>query len=129
MNNVIYQINLNPVTPPEFIPPVSVEALKRAYQFYKDGESVPREGGRLDLSVLKELANPGSDVHMAWYRLTWFVFLKKWIKSGHDDPWICNAEPDEAVFKAVATIPMRTADMQKGLFDIEELKRMLSELS
>ena len=104
-----------------------VYAMQREVQSRNPGKSVGISG-----SVYQQACNSGSDGQIVWYRLAWLPVLIDLVKAGELNlPWIHEGEPDEAVFKALATIPM--AGMKETQmdfpFDIEELNRLVQEES
>ncbi len=58
--------------------------------------------------VLSSGANFGD----VFYRLSWLRHLQILSEAGHlNSPWIHDGEPEDAVFKALAIVPMTGGDL------------------
>ena len=117
------------------IPPANPADLKTLWKLQKDLEA--RYGWRgvimgpvgLDL---QGVLSPGANFGDVFYRLSWLRHLQILSEAGHlTFPWIHNGEPEDAVFKALAIVPMtgrRPGVMyEKPPFDLEELIKLIKK--
>jgi hypothetical protein len=117
------------------LPTVAVDDLKKVYALQNEVQSNhPGQCGSISISVYKQVCTSGSDAGTVWFRLSWLFILQHLNEAGHIKfPWIHDGKPDEAVFKALAVVPMNGMSprvMGKGLpFDVEGLCRMVQKES
>lgn len=90
----------------------------------------PGEQLAIGADPLERACSPGADVRAVFIRASMLRKLKLMSESGGlISPWLHHGEPDDAVFKVVATFPM--IRMQPGVrrgrlfFDVEELMRQV----
>jgi hypothetical protein len=114
------------------VPTVAVDDLKRVFALQQEVQS--RHPGQcvIGASLYERECTSGSDAHTVWYRISWLHLLRHLNEAGRIDfPWMRDGKPEEAVFKALATIPMTgviSKVMRDGFpFDVEELRRLIQE--
>jgi hypothetical protein len=90
----------------------------------------PGEQSAIGTDPSERACNPRADVRAVFIRASMLRKLKLMSESGGlISPWLHHGEPDDAVFKVVATFPM--IGMQPGVrrgglpFDVEELIRQV----
>ena len=82
----------------------------------------------------QDVLSPGANVGNASYRLSWLRHLQILSEAGHlTFPWIHDGEPEDAVFKALAIVPMTGrlpgVTYDRPPFDVEELIRLIKKES
>jgi hypothetical protein len=115
--------------PGEPAPPVDPEDLKTAYDIF---EETAREhpGGHVGVGVgiFKSACKPGAEIQSVVYRAMMLQLVLKVAKE-QMSPWIKNGQPDSALFREMAQLPMEWMGNEverKGFpFDPEELLRRL----
>jgi hypothetical protein len=109
------------------VPAVDPADLRSAWAMQNDVQALgPGERFAIATDLCKRACSPGADVRAVFIRASMLRKLKLMSESGGlISPWLHHGEPDEAVFKVVATFPM--IRMQPGVrrgglpFDVEEL--------
>ena len=90
-------------------------------------------GFAVALDLYKRACRPGAHVWSVWYRCSQFERLRNFHElTGTNLPWLHDGKPDEAVFKALAVVPMTKMPPggREGLpFDVEELIRLIRKES
>jgi hypothetical protein len=81
---------------------------------------------------LRGVLSPEANFGDVFYRLLWLRHLQILSEAGHlTFPWIHNGEPEDAVFKALAIVPMtgrRPGVMyERPPFDLEELIKLIKK--
>jgi hypothetical protein len=113
------------------LPTVAVDDLKRVFALQQEVQSRhPGQPGSISIEVYQQACTSGSDGQAVWFRLSFLFVLQHLNDAGIIKfPWIHDGKPEEAVFKALATIPMTGINpkvMREGLpFDVEELRRLV----
>ena len=119
------------------IPAANPADLETLWKLQKDLEArCGRQGvimGAVGLD-LQGVLSPGANFGDAFYRLSWLRHLQILSEGGHlTFPWIHDGEPEDAVFKALAIVPMTgrlPGAMYEGPpFDVEELIRLIEKES
>jgi hypothetical protein len=92
----------------------------------------PGQSISISASSYQRVLRPGADAGAAWYRLSVFSVLQQMSKAGALPlPWLSDGKPSEAVFRALAVVPMRGIAVGKPTnslpFDIEEFSRLIVE--
>ena len=108
--------------PGESVAEVDPDDLKA---FWQEMQEMRRHPG----GFKKVIAKPESNAGAVWYRSSMILVLNK-VAQEQLVPWIKDEEVSDAVFRAVATIPMEWVGHteREGLpFDVEEFFRRLSE--
>jgi hypothetical protein len=109
--------------------------LKALYKFQADlVASHPLPPGQVRAvghGVVQKFLTPGADIMMLIYRLGWLPQLQAWSEARPEEfPWIKDGKVDDAVFKALAVLPMRGMP-NEGIttlpFDTNELLRLIKE--
>jgi hypothetical protein len=117
------------------IPAANPADLKTLWKRQKDLEArYGRQGvimGAVGLD-LQGVLSSGANFGDVFYRLSWLRHLQILSEAGHlSFPWIHDGEPEDAVFKALAIVPMTGrlpgAMYQGPPFDVEELIRLIKE--
>ena len=113
------------------VPAVDPADLRSVWAMQNDFQSVA-PGGRcaIDADLCKRDCSPGTDVRAVFIRASILRKLKLLSESGGlISPWLHRGEPDDAVFKVVATFPMIRTQPGAGRgglpLDVEELIRQL----
>ena len=119
------------------IPAAHPADLKTLWKLQKDLEAqYGRQGvimgvlGLAQQNVLNSRANFGD----VFYRLSWLRHLQILSEAGHlNFPWMHDGEPEDAVFKALAIVPMTGrrpgVTYDRPPFDVEELIRLIKKES
>ena len=98
----------------------SVCAVQRDVQSRFSGQQV-----LMDDDAWKDACSPGADLFAIWYRIAMLELLTEQGLLSH---WLHDGELDDAVFKVLATFPIKR--IQKGgqdgfPFDIQELTKQI----
>jgi hypothetical protein len=125
------------------IPPVDPADLKNIWamqeELKRDFEKrAPNRAPNQDLSVsinyYKRVCSPGANVGALWYRLSILEVLRHVSEAtGTSLPWPREGKPGDAVFKALAIVPM--TGLAPGVvrkvppFDPDELIRLIKQES
>jgi hypothetical protein len=118
------------------IPAANPDDLKTLWKLQKDLESRYGQQGVImgiglnQQSVLSSGANFGD----VFYRLSWLRHLQILSEAGHlNFPWVHDGEPEAAVFKALAIVPMTGRRpgvvYERPPFDVEELIKLIKKES
>ena len=103
------------------VPAVKPDDLKSVWRLF--GDMKARDSGAAGDSVYKSVCSPGADALSVWYRASVLALIIK-MRSDLLAPWICEGQPDNAVFEVAATFPMekmRTGIVREGLpFDVDK---------
>jgi hypothetical protein len=103
------------------VPAVKPDDLKSVWRLF--GDMKARNSGAAGDSVYKSVCSPGADALSVWYRASVLALIIK-MRSDLLAPWICEGQPDNAVFEVAATFPMekmRTGIVREGLpFDVDK---------
>ena len=80
----------------------------------------------------QRVLSPGANFGDVFYRLSWLRHLQILSEAGHlSFPWIHDGEPRDAIFEALAIVPMtgrRPGVMyERPPFDVEELIRLIKK--
>jgi hypothetical protein len=114
------------------VPAVDPADLKGVWTTQTDSPTlVPGEQLAINVDFYKRVCSPGADVHAVFIRESMLRMLTLMSESGGlISPWLHRGEPDDAVFKVVATFPifrMRAGVRRGGLpLDVEELIRQIA---
>ena len=116
------------------IPAANPADLKTLWKLQKDLEArYGRQGVIMGVGLDQQgVLSPGANFGDVFYRLSWLRHLQILSEAGHlSFPWIHDGEPDDAVFKALAIVPMtgRTpgAIYEGPPFDVGELIRLIKK--
>ena len=108
--------------------------LKKLSAMYDDVQA--RFPGQHSISgdLLKSACSPGADVRAVFFRVSMLRMLEMLSASGGlISCWLHDGKPDDAVFKAVATVPMLGVGVgtpREGFpFDVEELIKLIKKES
>ncbi len=115
------------------IPPANPADLKILWKLQKNLEAQYGQQGVIMGIVgldLQDVLSPGANFGDVFYRLSWLRHLQILSEAGHlNFPWIHDGEPDDAVFKALAIVPMTGRPPnemhERPPFDVEELIRLI----
>jgi hypothetical protein len=120
-------VDLNFVVENGPIPSVNPADLRSVYAVQRDVQS--RFPGQQvltpDDAAWKHACSPGADLFAIAYRI---AMLETLTEQGLLSRWLHNAEQDDAVFKVLATFPMKRIQKggQEGFpFDIQELTKQI----
>lgn len=113
------------------VPAVDPADLRRVWAVQNDLQALaPEEQFAIGFDIYKRSCSPGADVRAVFVRVSTLRKLKLMSESGGlISAWLHHGEPDDAVFKVVATFPM--IRMQPGVrseglpIDVEELIRQI----
>ncbi|MGB7730238.1 MAG: hypothetical protein WBL50_19575 [Candidatus Acidiferrum sp.] len=137
--------DLFPEMPTGPIPPADPNDLKSAWtmlaEVKKDLDQRfpvrdPSQGYSVDVEHYKRACSPDANVMVVWYRLSQLVLLLHMNELGVStftlpEALLADGEPSDAVFKALATVPMTRLEVGVNIegppFDIEELSRLIRE--
>ena len=119
------------------IPAANPDDLKTLWKLQKDLEA---QYGRQDVIMgvvgldQQGVLSSGANFGDVFYRLSWLRHLQILSEAGHlNFPWIHDGEPEGAVFKALAIVPMtgrRPGVTYEGPpFDVQELIRLIKKES
>jgi hypothetical protein len=100
----------------------SVRAVQRDVRLRFPGQQVLMAD-----DAWKRVCSPGADLFAIWYRI---AILETLIEQGLLSPWLQNDGLDDAVFKVLATFPMKRIQKggQEGFpFDIQELTKQIEK--
>jgi len=113
------------------VPPAD---LKKLSAMYDDVQA--RFPGQVSISgdLLKSACSPGADARAVFFRVGMLRLLQMLSHSGTlISPWLHDGKPDDAVFKAIATVPMLGVGVgtpREGFpFDVEELIKLIKKES
>jgi hypothetical protein len=113
------------------IPTVDPADLKGVWQMQDELLARHGSGFAVALDLYKRACRPGAHVWSVWYRCSQFETLRNFYElTGTNLPWLHDGKPDEAVFKALAVVPMTKMPPggREGLpFDVEELIRLIQK--
>jgi hypothetical protein len=123
------------------IPPVDPADLKSVWamqeKLKKDFEEhtpnrTPNQTFAVSINSFKQVCSPAANAGAVWYRLSMLEMLRHISEAtGASLPWPREGKPGDAVFKALATVPM--TGLPPGVvrkvppFDPEELIRLIME--
>ncbi len=107
----------------------SVWTMKNEFQVRHPGQQVS-----IGVDFYKRACSPQADVGAVYSRVLMLGRVQHEAEAGHFRfPWIHDGEPEEVVFKIVATIPMvepQPGAVQEGFpIDVEELIRQIKSES
>lgn len=118
------------------IPPANPADLKTLWKLQKDLEArYGRQGVIMGIGLDQQgVLSPGANFGDVFYRLSWLRHLQILSEGGHlTFPWIHDGEPEDAVFKALAIVPMTGripgVIYERPPFDVEELIRLIKKES
>jgi hypothetical protein len=107
------------------------EEREKDFDKRKPGQA-PNETFCISINYYKRLCSPGANVGAVWYRLSILEMLRHISEiTGTSLPWPREGKPGDAVFKALATVPM--TGLPPGVvrkvapFDPDELIRLIKE--
>ena len=107
----------------------SVWAMKNEFQSRHPGQQVS-----IGVDFYKRACSPQADVDAVFSRVSMLGSVQHEAEAGHFRfPWVHDGEPEEVVFKIVATIPM--VELQPGVvhegfpIDVEELIKQIKNES
>jgi hypothetical protein len=110
------------------IPAANPADLKTLWKLQKDLEArYGQQGVIMGVGLdLQGVLSPGANFGDVFYRLSWLRHLQILSEAGHlTFPWIHDGEPEDAVFKALAIVPMTGrrpgVTYERPPFDVEEL--------
>jgi len=112
------------------VPAVNPEDLRKMWEFMSEVQA--RHPGQ-SLSVdFRSLEPFGADANIVWYRLSMLGILKMMSEHGVIKfPWLTDDKPSDAVFSALAVVPMQGiagGTPQQGLpVDIDELSGLIDK--
>jgi hypothetical protein len=116
------------------IPPADPADLKTLWKLQKDLEKqYGQQGVIMGLGLDQQgVLSPGANFGDVFYRLSWLRHLQILSEAGHlNFPWIHDGEPEDAVFKALAIVPMTGRVLgvmyERPPFDVEELIRLIKK--
>jgi hypothetical protein len=125
------------------IPPVDPADLKSVWAMQEKLKAdfdeptpnrAPNQGFGISLNYYKRVCSPGANVGAVWYRLSILEMLRHISEiTGTSLPWPREGKPGDAVFKALATVPM--TGLPAGVvrtvppFDPDELIRLIQKES
>ena len=118
------------------IPAANPDGLKTLWKLQKDLEArYARQGMIMGIGLDQQgVLSPGASFGDVFYRLSWLRHLQILSEAGHlNFPWIHDGEPEDAVFKALAIVPMTGrrpgVTYDRPPFDVEELIRLIRKES
>jgi hypothetical protein len=116
--------------PGEAVAEVAPDDLKTFWQEVRNLEA-KRPGHHVGITFekMKAIFKPGANTPALWYRSTMIRVLNQ-VAQEQLAPWVKDEEVSDAVFRTMATIPMKwVGDTEReGLpFDVEEFFRRLRE--
>jgi len=113
------------------IPTVDPADLKSLHKLHTDLNSDCQPGTFVTVGfrAVQKVLTPGADIGILTYRLGWLSQLQAWSEARPEEfPWIKGDKIDDAVFKALAVLPM-TGIPNEGItglpFDTNELVRLI----
>jgi hypothetical protein len=116
------------------VPTVDAADLKALHKIQTDlaasHNSLPPGQTRIvGYGAVQKFLTPGADIGLVIYRLGWLGQLQAWSEARPEEfPWIKGDKIDDAVFKALAVLPM-TGIPNEGItglpFDTNELVRLI----
>jgi hypothetical protein len=118
-----------------FVPPANPADLKALHKFQSDMVAAhplpPGQFRAVSHESVRQFLTPGADVLIVIYRLGWLRLLQEWSEARPQEfPWIHDGKVYDAVFEALAILPM-TGIPNEGLpgppFDMDELLRLIKE--
>jgi len=122
--------------PNNLIPIVNPDDLKSLYKLQNDLVAKHGQPGKTVVvggEVAKRALSPGANLGDLIYRLGWIGQLKEWSEARPlEFPWIHDGKIDDAVFKALAILPMSELPPSgRGPFpfDAEELMGLIKKES
>ena len=118
------------------IPAANPADLKTLWKLQKELEArYGQQGVIMGIGLdLQGVLSPGANFGDVFYRLSWLRHLQILSEAGHlTFPWIHDGEPEDAVFKALAIVPMTGRPpgvmYERPPFDVEELIRLIKKES
>jgi hypothetical protein len=107
----------------------SVWAMQDDVQARSPGQQVA-----ISAELWRSSCGPGADVRAVFFRVSMLRMLQMLSGSGGlISPWLHDGQPDDVVFKVVATLPMiglQLGTPRQGFpFDVEELIKLIKEES
>ena len=119
------------------IPPANPNDLKILWKLQNDLEAqYGRQGVITGVVGLDQqgVLSPGANFGDVFYRLSWLRHLQILSEAGHlNFPRIHDGEPEDAVFKALAIVPMTGrlpgVVYERPPFDVDELIRLIKKES
>jgi len=117
--------------PGEPVPQVDPEDVKALWGVSMEVQRAhPGEPVGIDVSVFEHACKPGANVQAVYYRTAKLEMLRH-VAPQLLEPWTKKDQLDDAVFRAVAQVPMEWVGVgivHKGLaFDIEDFMRRVRE--
>lgn len=117
------------------VPTVAPADLKSVWAMQNDFQARhPGQQGAISTDLYTRACSPQADVGAVCSRVSMLGRVQHEAEAGHFRfPWIHDGEPEEVVFKIVATIPM--VELQPGVvqegfpIDVEELIRQIENES
>jgi hypothetical protein len=105
------------------------EELKKDFE-KRTPNRAPNQGFGISVSTYSQACSPGADVASIWYRLSMLWMLSE--SMGSNLPGMHDGKTDDAVFKALAILPLTGLPRggREGLpFDLDELIRLIQKES
>jgi len=116
--------------PGEPVPTVDPEDMKTVWQIMKDADArYPGKNVAVGIELVRHACKPGTNVEAVGYRVG-FLWMMSYI-APEDPRFTRDRQPDEAVFRATATVPavwMGVGIVQQAPpFDAKEFLRLCGE--
>lgn len=94
----------------------------------------PGQSVAVSASSYQQVLRSGANADAVWYRLSVFRVVQLITKTGAAQlPWLPDSKPSEAVFKALAVVPMQFLAVGKPAsgfpFDVDEFSKLVDEQS
>jgi hypothetical protein len=112
------------------VDPADIKALHKVLSDMFAGHAQqPGMAVGLNPGAVAKLLTPGADINIVLYRLAWLGQFQAWsLEQASGFPWAHDGKVDDAVFKALAIVPM-TGIPNEGItstpFDMDELVRLI----
>lgn len=125
-------------TPPQFggkpgdpVPEVNPDDLKALWRLHREVEAQhPGQQVAIGDELAKHYCKPGTDIQVIGYRLG-LLSLLKLIAPDKIAPWLRDSQPDDALFRAAAVMPLQWPEVgvvRDGFpFDIDDFFRTVRE--
>jgi hypothetical protein len=124
-----------PISENKPVAAVAPADLKSVWAMQDDVQArYPGQQVSISADLWKSACSPGADVRAVFLRVSMLRMLQMLSGSGTlISPWLHDGKPDDAVFKAFATVPMlglQVGTPRQGFpFDVEELIKLIKKES